>query len=381
MTIRVVYAHHGLSPYDELFLKALAEKYKTFLLTFECNPKYVPSGVSLAKMLDPFSSSRSLFRHSRYMRMLSRLLRLVLLRRRLDALSPDVLIACETREYGLSSAISHFRPLIVFVWGSDVLIAPRRFLPRFSAKYSLAKADAVLVDSEVQRDAVTQLGCNPSKIIQFPWFNPEDVYESFEANRDEIRKLLGWEDKVIVVSCRWHEPIYNVEALINAIPIVTKENDSYRFLIVGEGSLTEHLKRKALDVGIDKFVRFTGRVTRNDLINYLNASDIYVSTSLSDGTSASLLEAMCCRLAVIVTDIPANREWVKDGQNGLLFPCKDSISLGNGLLRLTDENQRRMLGDEALNTIRTKVNWHKNLQILNDTIERLAKKHPKNKTT
>jgi len=374
MTIKVVYAHHGLSTYDELFLKALAERYRTFLLTFERSPKYVPPGVSLAKMLDPLSSSRSLFRHSRYMRMLSRLLRLVLLRRYLDALSPDVLIACETREYGFSSAISRFRPLIVFVWGSDVLIAPRRFLPRFSAKYSLAKADAVLVDSEVQRDAVIQLGCDPSKIIKFPWFNPEDVYTSFEDNREEIRKLLGWEDKVIVVSCRWHELTYNVESLVDAIPIATKENDACRFLIVGEGSLTAHLKRKALDMGIDKYVRFTGRVARNDLIKYLNASDIYVSTSLSDGASASLLEAMCCRLAVVVTDIPANREWITSGQNGFLFPCKDSANLAKDILYLTNEDQRRILGSEALNTIRTKVNWHKNLQMLNDTVERLTKK-------
>ena len=59
---------------------------------------------------------------------------------------------------------------------------------------------------------------------------------------------------------------------------------------------------------------------------YLNAADIYVSTSLSDGTSLSLLEAMACSLPVVVTDIPANKEWITDGHNGFLCCRKNRVS-------------------------------------------------------
>jgi glycosyltransferase involved in cell wall biosynthesis len=54
------------------------------------------------------------------------------------------------------------------------------------------------------------------------------------------------------------------------------------------------------------------------MADLLSQTDIYVSTSLYDGTSVSLLEAMGSGAFPIVTDIPSNREWISPGQNGFL---------------------------------------------------------------
>jgi glycosyltransferase involved in cell wall biosynthesis len=276
--------------------------------------------------------------------------------------------------YGFYSALSNYRPFILFIWGSDVLVAPKRLLPRFHAKYSLAKADAVLVDSKVQGEAAVRLGCHPNKIVSFPWFNPQDVLEYFKEDRDDLRERLGWKNNIIVASSRSHEPIYNVECLIEAVPKVIKKNSKCRFLILGGGSLTNFLKRRVLELGIAKYVKFTGFVTRNDVINYINASDIYVSTSLSDGTSSSLLEAMTCKLPPVVTEIPGNKEWITDGQNGVLFPCRDSGSLADKLLCLiNNEKLRRKLGNEAFNTVMSRADWHKSTEKLYEIIDKLAK--------
>ena len=56
---------------------------------------------------------------------------------------------------------------------------------------------------------------------------------------------------------------------------------------------------------------------------FLGQADIYVSTSLHDGTSVSLLEAMGSGAFPIVTDIPSNREWIHHGQNGFLVPVNE----------------------------------------------------------
>ena len=56
------------------------------------------------------------------------------------------------------------------------------------------------------------------------------------------------------------------------------------------------------------------------------AADLYLSASHSDGSSVSLMEALGCGLPVLVSDIPGNREWVTDGEQGWLFPDGDDAA-------------------------------------------------------
>jgi glycosyltransferase involved in cell wall biosynthesis len=84
-----------------------------------------------------------------------------------------------------------------------------------------------------------------------------------------------------------------------------------------------------------------GKVPHDEMPDLLSRTDIYVSTSLSDGTSVSLLEAMACGAFPVVTDIPANREWIEDGNNGLLVPTEDEVSLAKRILEAM--NQRELV--------------------------------------
>ena len=68
------------------------------------------------------------------------------------------------------------------------------------------------------------------------------------------------------------------------------------------------------------------------MADLLAQADIYVSTSLYDGTSVSLLEAMGSGAFPIVTDIPANREWITTGQNGFLVPVDEEKCLANRII-------------------------------------------------
>ncbi len=112
--------------------------------------------------------------------------------------------------------------------------------------------------------------------------------------------------------------IYSVETLIKAVPFVLNKLPETKFIIAGEGFERRKLKKLAESLRISKNIKFVGQLFEKQIPDYLKLSDIYVSTSLSDGSSLSLIEAMFSGSFPVVTRIPANEEWTKDEVNGFL---------------------------------------------------------------
>lgn len=370
----IVYASEGDNVYDFFFLSHLA-KDNVYLLTFNEKPHRVPQNIHFVRLHEPFHPTVSpLTGVNTYG---NSFLRSVLLKEYLSRIRPDILIGSGALSYGFYAALSNYSPHILFVWGSDVLIAPKFFPFRFIAKYALKKADAVVVDCDAVENACILLGCDPDKIVKFPWVDLQSMISEAGKNADieekmrkQFRETMGWEgDDAVIISTRHHEPVYDVESLILAVPHVIKDVKKARFLILGSGSLTEKLKERVHELGVDDSVNFLGRVPHDDMSKYLEMSDVYVSTSLSDGTSASLLEAMACKLPPVATNIPANREWIENGISGLLVPRKNPKSLAENIVKiLNDGDSRRSLAKKAHKTVIERADWEKNSKLLDNLI-------------
>ncbi|MCI0531461.1 MAG: glycosyltransferase family 4 protein, partial [candidate division Zixibacteria bacterium] len=274
--------------------------------------------------------------------------------------------------YGFLGARANFRPLALSVWGSDILISAKKSaLHRRRASYVLRKADLLTSDSQYLSNEMLELGADFSKIATFPMGVERDIYPP------PARKVSTGE-RINIVSTRKFEPVYNLELLIDAIPEVVKKNGRVKFIIVGEGSQGEFLKRKIENEKCFAAVEFTGSLNRADLITLLKRSDIYVSTSLSDSTSVSLLEAMSCGLIPIVTGIPGNREWVNDGVNGYLTDTRQTSSLAEKILAVS-ENLKNLqpLVDRNQKLIEEKADYHFHLTQLRGKFTELIDKHSK----
>jgi glycosyltransferase involved in cell wall biosynthesis len=103
----------------------------------------------------------------------------------------------------------------------------------------------------------------------------------------------------------------------------------------------------------------------------LAGAQVYVSTSLSDSTSVSLLEAMAAGAFPVVTDIEANREWIEDGRNGFLVPVDDPAVLASRIIAaLADPELRRRARAHNLELVRRRASWRANM----DAIERLFRR-------
>jgi glycosyltransferase involved in cell wall biosynthesis len=94
------------------------------------------------------------------------------------------------------------------------------------------------------------------------------------------------------------------------------------------------------ELGVGGAVRFLG--VREDVPRLMAAADVFMLSSLSEGVSVTLLEAMAAGLPIVATDVGGNGEVVVEGETGLLSPRGDAGALGENLGALMRDGGRRM---------------------------------------
>jgi len=253
------------------------------------------------------------------------------------------------------------KPLIVTIHGSDLRMALER--PGFLRKifvFVCHHATHLYCVSNGQKKEMEQLGITGEKISVAPMGVDEAFLETGKNRGSEFKK-----GPITILSNRNLLPIYNVSLLIRAIPIILKEEPETKFLIAGDGAEKDPLERKVKNLNINSSVTFLGRVPHEQMPNLLSQADIYVSTSLYDGTSVSLLEAMGSGAFPVVTDIPSNREWIVDGKNGFLVPVDEAGILAS---RILDAIRNRDLLEKSrsdnLLIVEKKAFWPTNIKRL-----------------
>ena len=131
--------------------------------------------------------------------------------------------------------------------------------------------------------------------------------------------------------------------------------------------------RLAVSLGLASKVHFLG--SRRDVPDLLNAMDIFVLPSYSEGVSLALLEAMAAGLPVIATAVGGLPEVVEDGATGLLIPPRDAAALARALTRLlADPAWAKTLGDQARLHVREHFSLERLGLEINEIYAELAEK-------
>lgn len=251
-------------------------------------------------------------------------------------------------------------PYILTSWGMEVLTLPNDdILVKALGRTAAWKAHKITVDANILKQIWTQMGIPQGKIQIIPFgvdlriFNP-NIDGSAIRKKLEIKK-----DDVVLISTRaLRNHHYNVESFIKAMPLILKSCSNAKFIVKGEGPLESYLKKLTKKLGISDKVHFVGLVSHSEHAKYLGAADIYVSTSFVDTTSVSLLEAMACGLAPVVTDIEGNREWITNDKNGFLFQPRNHEDLAAKAIQLiNDEQLRRKFGENCHEKAAQKASW------------------------
>lgn len=141
-------------------------------------------------------------------------------------------------------------------------------------------------------------------------------------------------------------PVKDHGTLLEAFARVTKDGIDAFLLISGEGPLRAPLLARAQELGVHDRVRFLGH--RRDVETVLAALDVFVLSSVSEGLSNTILEAMASGLPVVATRVGGADELVLDGETGLLVSPAAPDAMAATLRRLAaDEGGRRSMGTAA----------------------------------
>jgi len=163
--------------------------------------------------------------------------------------------------------------------------------------------------------------------------------------RQSARNRLGIpEDAVLIGIVANLRPVKRIDLFICAAAVVAQNVPQARFVIVGEGPLRSELDRLASQLEICDVVQFAGR--QSDPVPYLNAFDIGVLCSDSEGLSNTILEYLACGLPCVVSRVGGNEEAI--GECGVVVPASDYEALAATLIELAmSPNLRNQYAESA----------------------------------
>jgi glycosyltransferase involved in cell wall biosynthesis len=150
----------------------------------------------------------------------------------------------------------------------------------------------------------------------------------------------------VVISPRLHKALYNLDVLVEAVPLVLRDVPDAAFLFMGDGADTGALGAQAERLGVAGAVHFRN-FAEDELPLVFAGGDLSVSIPSSDtGRPTSLLEAMASRLPVVVSDLPAIREMVGEGEGAEVVPLRDPVATAAAITRLlADDALRERYGE------------------------------------
>jgi L-malate glycosyltransferase len=273
-------------------------------------------------------------------------------------LRPDIVHAHYVSDYGFLAALTRRHPLVVSAWGSDLLVDPgRSLITRNLVRWVLSSSDLVTYDAGQVAEAAERLGANRSRMLRVV-LGVEKGYLDLVADQPPA---AGREP--LIVSLRSLERgLYNVDRIIRAMPEVLRVVPRARLVVGNDGALRTELEKLAAELGVGESVEFVGFVERpRTLAELLARAAVYVSVPSSDGTSVTLLEAMAAGAYPVVSDLPANREWVTD-TSGAVVPDQDVPQIAGAIVTALQNSARRQAAAELnRDLVRREGSWESNM--------------------
>jgi len=200
------------------------------------------------------------------------------------------------------------------------------------------RASAVHCVSEAIKQEAVKYGLDPGKAwVIRPAVDP-DVFRPAGSSRTGE----GLVNIATIASPIWSK---GYEYVLQAVRMVLDQGYQVRFHIVGDGPERQRVVYTVHDLDLEDAVVLHGRCSEEQVVRLLQQSDVFLLSSLSEGISNAVLEAMACGLPIVTTECGGMREAVTDGVEGFVVPVRDPTAMAEALIRLIeDPDLRRRMG-------------------------------------
>ena len=247
-------------------------------------------------------------------------------RRVIRQVKPDVVHAHYATSYGMLAMLSGVRPLVVTAHGDDLLVSPRNPAMRRLVSRVLRSAALITVPGEHMERAARKLLRGRAVPVQVLQYGVESARLAGVA--DAVGHRPG--GVVRIVSVRPLLRLYRIDVLLASLAVLAARGVDCTCEVVGRGPALRELEAVAARAGVDSGVTFHGQVAETEVERMIASADVYVSVAETDGASLALLEALALGAVPVVSDIPANRAWVRHDWNGVLVAI-DPEALATGI--------------------------------------------------
>jgi glycosyltransferase involved in cell wall biosynthesis len=360
--MRIIFFSLGYSTHDYRFLKSISESgHEVFFVQLEGNARQVESRSV------PENVHQVIWKGGREPFKWSNLPKLALdFRRVVKEIKPDIIHAGPIQTCAFIAMLSGFRPILTMSWGFDLMddVHKNKWMEQVT-RYVLRRSTFFISDANVTRDMAVKYGMNPDKTVVFPWGIDLEHFRPSTINRQPPTFTLfcnrSWETR------------YGVDILARAFVKVARQKENVDLILLGDGSQVHNLRNILQNGGVFERVTFGGQISQMELPRWYHKADLYISPSHVDGSSVSLMEALGCGLPCLVSDIPANKEWIVEDENGWLFRDGDADHLAEKILAAIDQREKLpALGASARRTAESRADWKKNSAVLMNIYKTVA---------
>jgi len=244
------------------------------------------------------------------------------------------------------------RPPIIFTEHGRHYPDYRRAKRVFANRILLSRHDRVTAVGDFVKQALVDNEGIAAKRIQviYNGIDPKQFASSSMNNGDadrlraEVRKELGiGPDTPMVLQVARMHPVKDHVTAIGAMSLAVQDVPDAVLVLAGDGVERNRIEGKIEQFGLKKNVRMLG--VRDDVPRLMAAADLFMLSSVSEGISVTLLEAMASSIAIVATDVGGNAEVVGHNSTGLLSGRGEATALGKNLITLLrNANLRHRMG-------------------------------------
>jgi glycosyltransferase involved in cell wall biosynthesis len=299
------------------------------------------------------------------------------LRRALRTVEPDVLDAQYLTVNGWHAWMSGFHPYVASVWGSDVLITPRKSRRgALYARLALRSADLVVGGSASLIEAAVALGARRGRARAIP----SGVDRArFKPGPDPaaLRSRLGLGGRRVVFSPRAMTSLYRQNVVVEALARLPADVTAVMVRYLADPATLDAVQREAEELGVADRLVIVPSIAHAEMPDYYRLADVVVSVPASDSTPITLFEALACERPVVAADLPAVREALGRLDPTTLVPVDDPAATAAAIARVLDLEpaERRALASRGQALVAEMADQERNFATVEAAYRDLASAH------